>query len=96
VDGLIEGLRVKMTATFRDETKEPFDPETVRFTVEDGDGNVVVYEDTSRVGPGVYDRQLDLTASGTWWYRNEGLDAEGNVVAVDQGPFEVASRRPFP
>lgn len=92
---LIEGQTVAAITTFRNKAKAVFDPVAVRFNIEDSLGGVTVYEDTTRLSEGVYSRDFVLTSGGTWWFRNEGLDSDGNVIAVDQEPFEVESKRPF-
>lgn len=92
---LIEGQTVDAITTFRNKKGEVFDPFSVRFNIEDSKGAVTVYEATTRLSEGVYSQNFVLTSGGTWWFRNEGLDSDGNVVAVDQEPFEVESKRPF-
>jgi hypothetical protein len=92
---LIEGQTVDVTTTFRDKTGKVFDPFAVRFNIEDSKGAVTVYTETTRLKEGVYSQEFVLTSGNTWWFRNEGLDSDGNVIAVDQEPFEVESKRPF-
>jgi hypothetical protein len=92
---LLVGQTVKATTTFKTEAGTVFDPHSVVFNIADPTGKVTAYSAPQHVSTGVYAEEFVLTTGGTWWFRNEGLDETGAVVAVDQAPFEVESERPF-
>lgn len=77
------GERVKITATFK-QNNENGDPAVVRFIYKNPDDVVttVTYPDPkiTKVSTGVYSLELELNASGFWYYR---VDDGGTNIAVE-------------
>jgi hypothetical protein len=85
----LQGQLVGATTTFRNAAGSTFDPYRVVFEFEDPTGAKTTHESPARLSQGVYEEQVALTLSGTWWYRVEGRNEAGKAVAVDEGPIEV-------
>jgi hypothetical protein len=87
---LIVGQRIEVKTTVKDSAGAAFDPISSLFEFEDPTG-AFVDKDEAPAHPsvGVFGTQMTPMLAGTWWCRYEGKDGSGNVVAADEGPFEV-------
>jgi hypothetical protein len=86
------GDRPKITGQFYREG-ELVDPDSVAATVRDPAGMVTTLEvgtGLERVSVGTYSFTIDITASGTWFYR---LAGSGAHQAAAEGAFRVRPSR---
>lgn len=90
---LLVGQLLRAKTTFSSTPTKPyvlFDPQGGSlFKFKDPKGGASSVAGT-RDSLGMFEARVPLTLAGTWWFRSEGHDAEGNVIAVDEGPFEVS------
>jgi len=96
MDNYFQGSRVRLKATFEDETHTLADPTTVTAKVENPNGTVTTYiylTDAAlvRESVGVYHLDIDVNVAKTWYYRFEGA---GIVEAASQGSFNCIAGRP--
>lgn len=86
---ILVGQLTEARTTFRNREKVVFDPTSVVVKIKDPTGAVIVYSEPVRVDEGIYYQDFTPPVSGTWWYRVEGLNGEGEAVAISEGPIEV-------
>lgn len=84
-----QGTRVRLTATFRDDTAALTSPAVVECKVGEPDGTVVTLS-ASNVSLGVFEAFVTPDAPGEWWVRWAGTS--GLVVASERR-FLVRARK---
>ena len=83
------GAEVRVSATFRDSTGTLADPTDLTGEYEDPSGTITQATPV-KDGTGLYHFDIDVEASGTWYYRLAGTAA---VKAAAEGAFVVGISR---
>jgi hypothetical protein len=86
---ILVGQLTEARTTFTNREGDVFDPTSVVVKIKDPTGAVTAYGSPTRVSEGIYYQDFTPAVSGTWWYRVEGLNGEGEAVAISEGPIEV-------
>ena len=86
------GTRVRVNASFRDDSDVLTDPTTVVAKYREPDGTEVTVDSGDILHPstGIYSFDIDPDAAGTWDYRFEGT---GALKAASESGFVVAVSR---
>lgn len=86
---------VRVTGTFTDTASAAVDPDVVRVKYQTPAGvdttDLYGTNDTVKSATGVYYLDIDITASGTWFYRFEGETAAGVGQGANETFFNVSS-----
>ena len=75
------------TTVERDGT--PVDASSAEYEFRSQAGAITKEEAPEHPSTGTYAQQFTPTESGTWWLRFVAKDSSGDVIAVDELPFEV-------
>lgn len=89
-----DAVRVSTSTEFTNASSVAFDPDVVRGKFKDPSGNVTTYvygTDTELVkdATGEYHFDINVDESGTWYYRIEGEQTNGDYRGADEGTFEA-------
>lgn len=89
---ILEGGRIRVTATFLDIDGILADPDNVTFSVRDPEGTLATYtypsSEVAKISTGVYALTLVPTLPGSYGVRVDGTSAVG-VQAACETTFEV-------
>lgn len=89
-----DAVRISTSTVFTNAAAAAFDPDAVRGKFKDPSGNVTTYvygtdAQLVRDGTGEYHFDIDVDEAGTWYYRIEGEQTNGDYRGADEGTFEV-------
>lgn len=87
------GQNVRLQTEFRDDTGTLYTPTTVTLKTEAPDGSETTQASLQNPSTGVYYKDVQATAPGTWQWRWTGSGPSGKEAA-DEG-FYYVNRSPF-